>query len=77
MAKNEKIIDLPEIFSFWVRKYEKNSHHIKLIDTKNTELLNLIEKENRLLMVKNITEEKWDFIKLIKSNNEELREQIK
>lgn len=41
LAKNEKIIDLPEIFSFWLRKYQKNKDLLELIETNNGHLRSL------------------------------------
>lgn len=41
LAKNEKIIDLPEIFSFWLRIFQKNQNLLELIETNNGHLRGL------------------------------------
>lgn len=41
LAKNEKIIDLPEIFSFWLKIFQKNQNLLELIETNNGHLRGL------------------------------------
>ena len=35
MAKNEKIVDLPEIFSFWLQKFKKSKDIYDLFNVSN------------------------------------------